>query len=130
MESQGMSGDGFADGLPASLLKQNLRYVVLHHTGSGEGDHFDFMLEVPGKERLMTWRVMTPPGQWGGDVGAVRIADHRKAYLTYEGEISGGRGQVQRVQEGTARVENLASGNVELLLSATRRTVRLPMTAG
>jgi hypothetical protein len=133
MESQGMSRpprDGAADAVSASLLKQNLRYVVLHHTGSGEGDHFDFMLEVPGNERLLTWRVMTPPQRWGGDIAAKRIADHRKAYLTYEGEISGGRGRVERVREGTASVISVGHGEMEVVLSGSAPAIRLRLAAG
>lgn len=33
-------------------------------------------------------------------VAAERLADHRLAYLEYEGEISGNRGSVQRIAEG------------------------------
>jgi hypothetical protein len=111
-------------------LGQELRYVVLHHTGSGDGDHFDLMLEVPGNERLMTWRVMMPPGRWGGDVGAVRIGDHRKAYLSYEGDISGGRGKVRRVEEGMANVTLVGRGHIELALAGSGRTIRLALSAG
>lgn len=71
------------------------RYVVLaHHTTPF---HYDLMLEHG--EVLATWSFDEPPGQ---DVQACRlIQDHRKIYLEYEGEISGGRGRVERWDAGT-----------------------------
>jgi hypothetical protein len=97
-----------------------VRFVVLHHTGAeeGGGGHFDLMVEVPGERKLMTWRVGVSPEGWGeaedGDVGAVRIADHRKVYMTYEGEISGGRGEVKRVAEGTAEIVGIVDAQVSM----------------
>jgi len=77
-----------------------IRYVVLHHTGIVP-EHFDLMIQLPGGERLVTWRILTPPETWARQIPAAeRLADHRLAYLTYEGPIAGGRGQVKRVAEG------------------------------
>lgn len=77
-----------------------VHYVVLHHTGVVP-EHYDLMVLLPGAEKLLTWRILTPPETWGAaPPAAERIADHRVAYLTYEGEISGGRGQVKRVAAG------------------------------
>ena len=81
------------------------RFVVLHHTGGAGADHFDLMLEAAGEEKLMCWRVGVGPERWGDGLvwdaaGVERIADHRAVYMTYEGQISGGRGAVKRVAEG------------------------------
>ena len=35
------------------------------------------------------------------DVGAEELGPHRRDYLQYEGEVSGGRGQVTRIATGT-----------------------------
>jgi hypothetical protein len=79
-----------------------VRYVVLHHTGVVP-EHFDVMIQLPGAAKLMTWRILAPPETWGREMPAAeRLADHRLAYMTYEGEISGGRGTVTRVAEGEA----------------------------
>jgi hypothetical protein len=79
------------------------RFVVLHHSGV-QPEHFDLLIQVPGQEALLTWRVEAPLESWGNGTIAVRIADHRAIYMTYEGEISGGRGTVKRVAEGAVRV--------------------------
>ncbi len=86
------------------------RYVILHHLApSGEGsggEHWDLMLEV--EESLVTWQLLAEPnGRGACPIVARRIQDHRKHYLAYEGEISGGRGVVSRFDEG--RYELLAS---------------------
>lgn len=71
------------------------RYVVLaHHTTPF---HYDLMLEHG--DALATWSFDEPPGTDGQ--ACRRIQDHRKAYLDYEGEVSGGRGRVERWDGGT-----------------------------
>jgi hypothetical protein len=54
---------------------------------------------------LLTFRVGVRVDGGVSGFEAERLADHRVAYLEYEGEISGGRGSVRRVAEGV--VENL-----------------------
>lgn len=54
---------------------------------------------------LTTFRVGQPPHHTSAQAfDAERIGDHRADYLTYEGPISGGRGDVQRVWAGTCVV--------------------------
>lgn len=92
------------------------RYVVLLHqmpSGSNRPTHFDLMLE--DGEVLRTWELTAwPPLADSPDLDSANSAtpshsrellarqlpDHRPAYLTYEGEISGGRGHVQRRAAG------------------------------
>lgn len=38
------------------------------------------------------------------ELPVTRLADHRKLYLTYEGDISGGRGRVQIVDRGSYQI--------------------------
>jgi hypothetical protein len=64
------------------------------------------MIDLPGGEKLATWQVEIPPEKWRehANLPAKRIDDHRKIYLTYEGEISNGRGHVKRVDQGRAAI--------------------------
>ncbi len=65
----------------------------------GQGEHWDLMLEQG--EVLLTWQLLRAPFDARGlPVAARRIGDHRKAYLEYEGPISGDRGFVRRVDVG------------------------------
>lgn len=82
---------------PAALLR--------HQTQAGS--HFDWLLGIPGSEsdpaaRLWTARVDLPSTHWrdAGKLTLTRLPDHRRIYLTYQGPISGGRGQVIRVDQG------------------------------
>ena len=74
-------------------------FVILHHSGCGP-DHYDLMLETD--QALATWRLCELPDQLSADEStqARRLADHRLAYLDYEGPISGGRGRVERMDKG------------------------------
>jgi hypothetical protein len=87
------------------------RFVVLTHDYPLL--HWDFMLEH-GK-KLRTWRLAQRPDA-GGSIDAEPLADHRLAYLEYEGAVSGGRGRVTRWDRGD--YEGVAS-------SATRIVVHL-----
>src|SRR5712692_5038328 len=72
------------------------RFVILEHDQPAL--HWDLMLEAG--EVLVTWRLAAPPSP-AQAVRAQRLADHRKAYLDYEGPVSGGRGTVTRWDDGT-----------------------------
>lgn len=85
------------------------RFVILEHDHPAR--HWDFMLEANGV--LWTWRLPEPPRH--GEMTAERIADHRLAYLDYEGPISGNRGSVQRWQCGTYELSQ-PGGRLDLRL--------------
>ena len=78
-----------------------LRYVIHHHTGSGDA-HFDLMFETTPGSALATWR----SSEWPVTSKSILtpIADHRREYLDYEGPISGNRGRVRRIARGFHRV--------------------------
>jgi hypothetical protein len=52
---------------------------------------------------LITFRVMPHSSQWRKLItfDLTPLPLHRAAYLTYQGEISGGRGRVDRVDQGS-----------------------------
>jgi hypothetical protein len=72
------------------------RYVILTHDHPFL--HWDLMLEDGGV--LRTWRLLEEP-TIGLTVRTEKLADHRIAYLDYEGPVSGGRGVVGRWDHGT-----------------------------
>jgi hypothetical protein len=77
------------------------RFVILRHD-SPRGEHFDFMLEAG--DVLKTWALPRPP-EIGGEMQCEALADHRRAYLDYEGPVSGQRGAVTRWDYGTYTIE-------------------------
>lgn len=87
------------------------RFVLLEHVWNGT--HWDLMLEAEGV--LRTWAIDAPILA-GVELPAQALPDHRMTYLDYEGEISGGRGTVRRIDAGqyTARVWTDAQVIVEL----------------
>jgi hypothetical protein len=72
------------------------RFVVLTHDHPTL--HWDLMLEQG--DSLRTWRLAQSPDA-DGSVAAESLPDHRLAYLTYEGPVSGGRGTVEQWDRGT-----------------------------
>lgn len=77
-----------------------MRYAILRHTGHGD-THYDLLLEVAGRESLRTIQLAKWPLAVGESCTARELPPHRRVYLEYEGEISGGRGEVTRVDEGS-----------------------------
>lgn len=73
-------------------------YAVLHHEGI-EAPHFDILIEFAPGSALMTWRCDTWPITSAAPV--IRLPNHRRDYLEYEGLLSGNRGTVRRVAAGT-----------------------------
>ncbi len=109
-------------------------YVVLRHTGqrrgAAGGDHYDLLVDLAAggaQRRVWTWRIFNPIEHWGPETPAERIADHRIMYMTYEGEISGGRGAVRRVAAGTAVLEWREQGLILVRLGGLGASLRLPM---
>jgi hypothetical protein len=72
------------------------RFVVLRHE-TPRATHFDFMIETGAV--LKTWALAEPPRP-DEEIEATPLADHRLAYLDYEGPVSGDRGTVSRWDRG------------------------------
>jgi hypothetical protein len=85
----------------------NLLYVVLRHEGV-EKPHFDLMFQTSPGSMLATWR--SPVWRPTSAITLERLPDHRTAYLTFEGEIPGGRGNVRRVEQGLCEVDRREDG--------------------
>lgn len=86
---------------------QSLRYTVLMHGGIEE-PHYDIMVETLPGSSLATWRSPVWPVETV--TGVTRLKDHRRLYLDYEGDLSGGRGWVQRVGAGNCSLD-IGEGN-------------------
>ncbi|MBI1374847.1 MAG: hypothetical protein GC159_19185 [Phycisphaera sp.] len=93
------------------MHRRELFTVLLHHAW-GDDSHYDWMIEDPaesaGEATLRTWRVDRPASDWAaaGELTLRALPNHRRAYLTYEGPLSGDRGVVTRVDAGVAVVES------------------------
>lgn len=91
------------------------RFVILTHDHPCL--HWDLMLERDGA--LRTWRLLREPAERGTSP-AERLADHRLAYLDYEGPVSGGRGSVKRWDAGTYEVVAESEDELRIALHGTR----------
>lgn len=98
------------------------RFVVLRHDASPGGPrplHWDFMLESSGV--LRTWALDRPPDENAGtEWFAEALADHRIAYLEFEGEISGGRGWVTPWDRGDYEVVTWQGNQIIIDLQGAR----------
>ena len=84
-----------------------LRYAVLQHDGVLP-PHFDLMFETDPRSLLSTWRSQTWPIL--SSTPLLKVADHRREFLTFEGPLTGNRGSVTRVISGYYRLERPTPG--------------------
>ncbi len=100
-----------------------LRFVILRHDAPA-GAHYDLMLESsrgddPEEKALRTWATLKDEFPLPGC--ALRaLANHRRHYLTHEGDIGGGRGTVARVDEGVWRLETEEERGLVVQFEGTR----------
>jgi hypothetical protein len=95
-----MSSPALQPGIRQSkILLMPPKFVIQKHVGHGT-DHYDFMLRMGPS--LATWQIHRLPQALavGECEPARKLPDHRLAYLTYEGEVSRGRGRVCPVAAG------------------------------
>src|SRR5262245_46548016 len=91
------------------------RFVILEHDHPVL--HWDLMLEAG--DVLWTWRLPVAPTAGGDAMMAERLPDHRRAYLDYEGPVSGGRGTVKRWDAGAVALTS-TSDELRLRLEGQR----------
>lgn len=83
--------------------KKQTSFVIQQHERQGEPIHWDLMLEKD--DYLETYRVSIPPEKWGSNaVEAMRIFDHPLKFLTYEGSVNNGKGNVTIADSGVCRM--------------------------
>lgn len=86
-------------------------------------------------EALATWRLEDDPLTLSAGLGvctvqARRIGDHRRAYLDYEGPVSGNRGQVRRVDRGTYVTQDQQPAGWTVRLAGSRLSGTFRLAAG
>jgi hypothetical protein len=80
-----------------------MKFVILEHflPTLDRPDHYDLMFLLPSG-LLRTWSVRRRPDS-SGRLEALSLADHRPAYLTYQGPTKHGGGWVRRWTRGRFR---------------------------
>ncbi len=102
------------------------RFVILHHL-LDDGQHWDLMLEH--QDVLLTWQLPCEPVDRSIlPIPTRRIGDHRKAYLDFEGPISGNRGRVRRVDTGALDIQELTATRCVFELRGRRLTGRFALS--
>lgn len=101
---------------------RTLRSTLLLHRMPG-GSHYDWLFESPPPEggrdkaaRLVCFRVPLDSRAWGCVQRWTmrQLPPHRRIYLDYQGSISGGRGQVRRIDRGIVLPRLWAAGRAVL----------------
>lgn len=76
-----------------------MRFVIHHHIT--QPDHYDLMIDRG--ESLQSWQIPSPllPDLLAGrEIASLRIQDHRRGYLDYQGPVSCDRGRVEILDTG------------------------------
>jgi hypothetical protein len=93
-------------------MKESGRFVIQRHTRGGDV-HWDLMLEA--EEALETYRLNLSPERLTREkCPAVKIFEHRLKFLTYEGPVNKGEGNVEITESGTFKVIEQRQDYIEM----------------
>ncbi len=96
-------------------MKDSGKFVIQKHT-RGEEVHWDLMLEAG--ETLETYRLSLPPGKLTQEkCSAVKIFEHPLRFLTYEGPVNKGEGNVEIAESGTYNLLQQKPDYIEMELA-------------
>lgn len=108
-----------------------MKFVILDHHPPDDSNisdartlerHFDLMFEVGVDSTLKTYALKSLPTVCSKAVVFESLADHRRAYLNYEGEIKHNRGRVIRFAFG--EWEGSIGGSVTLKFDSNSSNFR------
>jgi len=90
------------------------KFVIQKHTRDDDV-HWDLMLQAGSV--LQTWRLDSPPGKLQNQITtATKIFDHSLKFLTYEGTVNDGLGQVEIADQGTYQLTHSSETKMEFEL--------------
>jgi len=104
-------------------------FVILFHVHvESKNNHLDLLVELQPGGALASWRLMAAPEALEQvpsehepeGLPAEQQPDHRREFLTYEGPVSGGRGDVRRVDHGCVTLVDRSPGHVTFTLAGQR----------
>lgn len=101
---------------------KRLPTVLLRHDLPDGSHHFDWMLARDDDDPLLTFRLDRDISLDSAPFEGEALAPHRRAYLEYEGEVSGNRGVVRRVATGSCTIHTCTDQVIELSLEMGVRT--------
>ncbi|MHC4456903.1 MAG: DNA polymerase ligase N-terminal domain-containing protein [Planctomycetota bacterium] len=98
------------------MNQKDKRFVIQKHA-IGKNIHWDFMLESGGT--LQTYRLEKAPEKaLRQPINAIKIFDHSLKFLTYQGPVNKGRGNVVIYESGTYQIIHQEINQIELNLSS------------
>ena len=111
--------------LPTALLQHTLR----------DGCHYDWLIADPRRPgdadaMLCAARCPCPTARWraAGSWLITVLPPHRRAYLTWQGPVSGDRGTVRRIDQGHAVVHRWAASVCIVDVTMARFAGRITLT--
>lgn len=108
------------------MLKDCGHFVLLRHHRHAD-PHWDLMLEM--EHALATWQLAVDPVAGEQTSQPARaLPDHRRAYLDYEGAISGNRGHVTRTDRGQYTLIRRTTGEIVIQLSGEKLAGQYQLT--
>lgn len=103
--------------------------LLLHRTPDGSS-HFDWLIERaagadPDERALIAFRTDVRADEAADRTfNGVRITDHRRLYLDFEGALSDSRGHVQRIASGVVESFDEAPTHLSVLIRWSHHSVK------
>jgi hypothetical protein len=97
-----------------------LKYAILLHSQIDE-PHYDILFETSPGSQLAAFR--SPVWPIDQPVELTQLRDHRRIYLTYEGEIPDHRGHVTRIAAGECDVRPASKDEIAMEIAGGKLTL-------
>ena len=109
-------------------MKQEDKKFVIQQHAQGPHIHWDFMLETDGI--LRTYRLDKSPHMLADNPAAcaVKISDHPMKFLTYQGLVNKGLGEVSIADSGIYKIIRQSDERIELDLTGEILKGRFALT--
>ncbi len=93
-------------------IKMTKHFVIHKHTIDGQ-THWDLMIEWG--DILKTWRLENPPEKLATvKTKATPIFDHDKKFLSYQGPVNNGKGNVEIVEQGNCIIASETNNEIKI----------------
>lgn len=91
-------------------------FVIQKHIHTDNPAHWDMMLQQ--SDKLLTWRINVPPENISSiPIEAEKIFDHPIKFLTYQGAVNNGNGNVEIADAGTYKIVEITPDKINISIT-------------
>lgn len=103
------------------MKNEKRKFVIHYHTRLGHAPHWDLMLEKD--KDLETFQLQISPDKLAKAISPVKLTkifDHSPRFLTYQGPVNKGEGNIVMVEKGQYQISEIEPCHYEILFQGQK----------